>query len=163
MKIQGFTLIEIALGMVVLAIVFGGMVTLVTAAIANQQNTVLNRAFEDAKSTAVLAALNGRGTSTTCAGPAGSCAPSGGCVDPSPCAVTTASYPIPASVVTLRDPWGQQIVYVQNTTIVTAFTAPSTIVFTLTSLGPDGVPGSDDIIRPVTAAEFVLMVARIGL
>lgn len=161
-KQNGFTLIEMAIVMVIIAILMSGAMKLTTAYMAGRQNSTLNAAVEAAKADAAMWAANNKAVTLVCvAGPAG--CPSDGC------ATGCSTYPVSYSLVLddpaeHMDPWGVPVRYIQHESLVTATTDPTDRVFSVISAGPDSIADTgDDLEREVTASEVLSLIAKMGI
>ena len=170
MRNRGFTMIELAVVILIGGIVLGGLLNILQTSIQTRTNQINYEASEVMKTSAVMESIKGRAITSTCV--AGTCSAVftllGTCLAATPCPTYTSSYPVPAaaSVVAQRDFWGNLMTYTPNAAVpsVSSSTPPATTVFTLRSNGPDTVVGgSDDISYVVTAAEFIARVSRTGL
>lgn len=164
---KGFTLIEAAIVLLVAGIVLTGFMGILQSMMTTRQNQIQNEAVETVKTTVTLDAVKNKSVSTGCV--SGSCnvvfGVLMGCgVLTEPCPVYINSYPIPATITSVPDFWGNSFTYVRNATSVSSTTAATTPVYTLLSKGPDATAGTtDDISYTVTAAEFIARVSRMGL
>lgn len=161
---RGFTLIEISIVLLIIGIVMSGFLMIATASIANRHTADLNTALEAAKVTAVLTAINNKEVARICvSGPLG-CDDTGCTASPSsPCATYSSLYNVPSTIPAANDPWGRPLSYTRQQPTVTSSLSPTAPVFTVTSFGADGLIGSDDISRTVTASEFISIVTKMGL
>lgn len=161
---SGFSLIELAIVILVGGLIMSGLLNLLNVAIANKQTAVQLEAFDTVKTNVVLQAVNNKTVIGVCGG--------SGCTGilstlecPSPpgsCRITQSTYTLPATTAVVNDYWGNAIDYTRNTVTITSTTPPATVMFTITSRGSDTVPSADDIIQTVTAGEFMARVSRMG-
>lgn len=165
---KGFSLVEMALVLLVGTIVLSGLMPLLQTMMTTRQNQIQTEAVESAKTTAILSAINAKTVATQCV--PGTCSGLVTTVDcaltiaTAPCSVVVYTYPIPATITAAKDFWGNDMTYTRNTNTVTYTTPPATTVFTLVSKGSDTIAGnSDDLTYAVTAAEFFSRVSRMGL
>jgi prepilin-type N-terminal cleavage/methylation domain-containing protein len=163
---NGFTLIELALVLLVGTIVLSGLMNLLQVHTANRLTQIQNEAVDTASTTVALSALKSKTTATTCV--AGSCSwiiGIVGCINVmTPCPVYVFTYPIPATIAVPTDYWGNPFTYTRNATSVSTNSVATASVFTLVSRGPDATAGtSDDLTYAVTTAEFLGRISRMGL
>lgn len=158
----GFTLIEMAIALVIMGVILSGAMTLASSAIQSRQTSSLNSAVTAAKSAAVLAAINAREIEEVCvAGPAG-CATSATCAGQ--CAVYSSKYPVPDLVTVGEDPWGRPLTYTPIALEVNSLTLPTDPIFEVASDGPDGASDTgDEFVHEVTGEEFISIVIKSGL
>jgi prepilin-type N-terminal cleavage/methylation domain-containing protein len=164
MKNKGFTLIEVALVLLVGGIVMSGFLNLLTTATANRQTAVQREAVDTVKANAILQAVNAKTTTSVCGG--------SGCTGllntldcPLPlgsCRMLVSTYAVPATTTAVNDFWGNPLVYTRVTASVTSTTPPATVVFTVTSRGSDAIVSADDQVTSVNAGEFMARISRMG-
>lgn len=164
MKNRGFTLIEIALVLLVGGIVLSGLLSLLSTATANRQTQIQQEAMDSVKTDAILQAVNGKTTTGVCGG--SGCTGLLNSIDcPSPigsCRMLVSTYPVPTTVTAVNDYWGNPLVYTRVTATVTYITPPTTVIFTVTSRGADTIASADDTVSTVNAGEFIARVSRMG-
>lgn len=164
MKSRGFTLIEIAIVLLIIAALGGLAAQAMTSVMMNARYAAIRTNFEAIKGAIIWNVVQTR----VCALPA-----------VPPCNPATYTYTFPASgtalaamgfaVQTANDPWGQPYRYTSTVMPQPAVLAPppppglapGAEVFTLTSLGPDGILGNaDDVSQSVYVIEVQGMLAK---
>jgi prepilin-type N-terminal cleavage/methylation domain-containing protein len=161
-KQNGFTLIEMAIALVIMSVIMSGAMTLATSAMQARQNSTLNAAVEAAKADAVLLAASNKEIERVCVdGPSG--CENTGCG--SSCSTYPAQYPLdPDSTTTHLDPWDMPVRYVRGAAAVTVVSDPDEVAFTIISSGPDGIADTgDDLEREVTASDVLALIAKMGI
>jgi len=163
---NGFTMIEMALVILVGSIVMSGLLQILSTSTQTRMNQINTESAETMKTAVVIDAIKNRSVSSSCV--AGSCnvvfTILGVCVAATPCPSYSASYPLPAAVTASKDFWGNNMTYTRLVTPVSSSTPATTVVFSVKSKGPDATDStSDDITYSVTAAEFIARVSRTGL
>lgn len=161
--IQGFTLIELSIVMVIIAIAMSGFMRLATVAAASRQNSDLFSAIESAKFQIILESANQRTVELMCVSSGSSCPVSADCAASDPCATYVTSYNLPADRTIGEDPWGRPLEYAGFGSPVVPPINPDTVVFTLTSGGEDVALAEDDFQASVTAGEMLSLIAKMGL
>lgn len=68
------------------------------------------------------------------------------------------TYLVPLNITTINDPWGKQLIYAQKQPSIMASTAANTVVFQITSGGPDGsnltIDNADDTTKSILAGQI---------
>jgi prepilin-type N-terminal cleavage/methylation domain-containing protein len=161
---RGFTLIELAIVILIGGLIMSGLLNLLNTGIANKQTSIQQEAFDTIKTNAILQAINSKTVTSVCAG--------SGCtgllntldctIPLGSCRMLVSTYTVPATVDDVKDFWGNTIVYARVTNTITSTTPPATIMFTITSRGADTIPSADDTTYSVNAGEFMARVSRMG-
>lgn len=178
MKHKGFTLIEIAIVMFIIALLSSAGIQMLTGMVMNGQRSAVRSSMDVIKSEIAFKAFNGRscavapctGTQYTYTFPAPATNQVPCAVDPISCPTgltsvvtkpTLATIGIASTVTT--DPWGRPINYNSLTASIDSAAPSGSVVFTLVSAGPDGIFGNqDDFTLAVTVAEVRAMFMRLS-
>lgn len=136
---RGFTLIEMAVVLFIVALVAPALMTYLTATLANAQNSAVKTNMTTIQNGIAWSAMQSRV-----------------CVPPSvsPCNAATYTYTLPAVGSTIQsmgfsaqvatDPWGNPYIYTAKNPVINPGLAPGVVAFTITSNGPDGVAATPD-------------------
>jgi prepilin-type N-terminal cleavage/methylation domain-containing protein len=161
-KQNGFTLIEMAIALVIMGVILSGAMKLATANLAGRQNATLNASVEAATIDAVLLAARNKQIERVCVdGPSG--------CDNNGCGSSCSTYPTKYlleddSTTGHLDPWDMPVRYVRYAGSVTVASDPDEIAFVIISDGPDSIAGTgDDLEREVTASEVLALIAKMGI
>lgn len=165
---KGFSLLEMAIALLVGSLVMSGLLTLVQTMTTSRQNQIQQEATETTKTTIALSAISNKTIATGCV--PGTCSGLITVTDcaltlvTAPCSVYIYTYPVPATITTEKDFWGNQMTYTRVTTSVTSATPANTTIYTLKSKGPDATDGTtDDITYTVLTPEFLMRISKLGL